>query len=80
MKDEDLINKEFEFFKYETVTHLTWEDNLEKYIGIRCKVVSVNPAHNKRFVRCQVYPSVGKIFIKHFPKELVIDQVLIIEN
>lgn len=75
MKDEDLIDKEFEFFKYETVRYLTWEDNLEKYIGIRCKMLSVNPGYNKQFVRCKVYPSIGKTFIKHFPKKLVIDQI-----
>ena len=74
MKDEELIDKEFEFFKYETVNHLTWEDNLEKYIGIRCKVIRVNPSY-EQFVRCKVYPSIGKMFIKHFPKELVIDQI-----
>jgi len=74
MKDEELIDKEFESFEYETVKHLTWEDNFEKYIGLRCKVLSVNPAH-KQFVRCQVYPFIGKMFIKHFPKELVIEQI-----
>ena len=74
MKDEELIDKEFEFFKYESVNHLTWEDSFEKYIGVRCKVLSVNPV-NKQFVRCQVYPSIGTIFYKHFPKELVIEQI-----
>jgi hypothetical protein len=74
MKDEDLIDKEFEFFKYESVKHLVWSDDIEKYIGIRCKVLSVNPAH-KQFVRCKVYPYIGKMFIKHFPKELIIDQI-----
>lgn len=75
MEDGDVINKEFEFFKYESVNHLPWEDNLEKYIGLRCKVLIVNPGYNKQFVRCKVYPSIGKTFIKHFPKELVIDQI-----
>lgn len=74
MKDEELIDKEFEFFKYETVKHLTWEDNFEKYIGIRCKVLSVNSSY-EQFVRCQVYPTIGTIFYKHFPKELVIEQI-----
>jgi hypothetical protein len=74
MKDEELIDKEFEFFKYKTVNHLTWEDNLEKYIGLRCKVLNVNTAFSQ-FARCKVYPSIGKTFIKHFPKELVIEQI-----
>lgn len=74
MKDEELIDKEFEFFKYETVRYLTWEDSFEKYIGIRCKVLIVNPSY-EHLVRCKVYPSIGKMFIKHFPKELVIEQI-----
>ena len=74
MKDEDLIDKEFEFFKYETVNHLTWEDSFEKYIGLRCKVLSINSSF-KYLVRCEVYPSIGRMFIKHFPKELVIEQI-----
>ena len=74
MKDEELIDKEFEFFKYETVKHLTWEDSFEKYIGIRCKALIVNSSF-KHLVRCEVYPSIGKMFIKHFPKELVIEQI-----
>lgn len=75
MEDKDLIGKEFDFFRYQSVAHLTWYNSLEKYIGLRCKVLSVNPGYNKQFVRCKVYPSIGKTFIKHFPKELVIDQI-----
>jgi hypothetical protein len=74
MKDEDLIDKEFDFFKYESVKHLQWLNHLEKYIGVRCKVLSVNPVH-KQFVRCQVYPAIGKSFQKHFPKKLAIEQI-----
>ena len=74
MKDENLIDKEFEFFKYESFKQLQWLDHFKKYIGVRCKVLSVNPV-NKQFVRCQVYPTIGTIFYKHFPKELVIEQI-----
>lgn len=74
MKDEELINKEFEFFKYESFKQLQWLEHFKKYIGLRCKVLNVNPV-NKEFVQCQVYQSIGKTFYKHFPKKLVIEQI-----
>lgn len=74
MEDKDLIGKEFEFFKYESVKHLEWLSNLEKNIGSRCKVLGVNTTF-KQFIRAEVYPPIGKMFIKHFPKELVIEQI-----
>lgn len=73
MEDKDLIGKEFDFFKYESVAHLSWYNELEKYTGSRCKVLDVNDTFG--FVRAQVYPTIGKQYQKHFPKELVIEQI-----
>ena len=74
MEDKDLIGKEFEFFRYQSVAHLSWYDDLEKYIGSRCKVLEVRNIAGQ-FVRAQVYPTIGKKFQKHFPKEAVIEQI-----
>lgn len=74
MEDKDLIGKEFDFFKYKSVSHLTWYNSLEKYIGTRCKVLDVHDKYGQ-FVRVQVYPTIGKKFQKHFSKELVIEQI-----
>lgn len=74
MEDKDLIGKEFDFFRYQSVAHLSWHDELEKYIGSRCKVLD---AHNTigRFIIAQVYPTIGKKFQKHFPTDQVIEQI-----
>lgn len=74
MEDKDLIGKEFDFFRYQSVAHLSWYDELERYIGSRCEVLDV-PDILGRFVRAQVYPTIGKKFEKHFPKEAVIEQI-----
>lgn len=74
MEDKDLIGKEFDFFRHQSVPHLKWHNSLEKYIGSRCKLLDVHGTL-RQFVRVQVYPTIGKKFQKHFPKELVIEQI-----
>lgn len=74
MEDKDLIGKEFDFFKYQSVAHLKWHNSLEKYIGSRCKLLDVHGTL-RQFVRVQIYPAIGKKFQKYFPTDQVIEQI-----
>lgn len=73
MEDKDLIGKEFDFFRYKDGPNLVWINDFEKYIGTRCKVIAADKYG--KFVRVQVYPTIGKNFQKHFPKEAAIEQI-----
>lgn len=74
MEDKDLIGKEFEFFKYESVPHLSWDDKYAKYIG--CKsVVQSRHSNYPQFVLSEVYPPIGKKFPKHFPTDQLKEQI-----
>ena len=70
-----MIGKEFDFFKYQSSQNLGWYDNLEKYIGSKCKVLGVLNLSGQQLVRVQVYPTIGKQFQKYLQKEEVIEQI-----
>ena len=70
-----MIGKEFDFFKYQSSQNLGWYDNLEKYIGSKCKVLGVHNLSGQQLVRVQVYPTIGKKFAKHFHTEQIKEQI-----
>lgn len=74
MEDKDLIGKEFEFFRYESVPNLKWDEEYAKYIGAKCIVVRQHMRHPHATL-ADVYPTIGKKLTKHFPTEQIKEQL-----
>ena len=74
MEDKDLIGKEFEFFKYEDVPNLKWDDEYDKYIGAKCTAIREHFRYPHATL-ADVYPTIGKRFTKHFPTEQIKEQI-----
>jgi hypothetical protein len=78
METQDIIGKEFEFFRYNDVPHLKWGDEYSKWIGSRCVVLSLHDRHPHAAL-AEVYPPIGMKFTKHFPTEQIKEQLEKIE-
>ena len=74
METQDIIGEEFEFFKYQSVPHLSWDEKYDKYIGSKAVAKSI---HNRypQFVLVQVDPTIGSKFMKHFPIDQLREQI-----
>lgn len=74
MEDKDPIGKEFEFFRYQSVPNLKWDEQYAKYIGAKCIAVRKHMRHPHATL-AEVYPTIGKKFTKHFPTDQIIEQI-----
>lgn len=74
METKDIIGKEFEFFRYQSVPNLKWDEDYAKYIGAKCVVVRPHALHSHATLT-DVYPTIGKKFTKHFPTEQIKEQI-----
>ena len=74
MEDKDIIGKEFEFFKYDDIPNLKWNEDYAKYIGSRSVVIGPHSRY-PHATMAEVYPTIGKKFTKHFPTDQIIEQL-----
>jgi hypothetical protein len=74
METKDIIGKEFEFFRYNDVPNLKWDEDYAKWIGSKCIALREHMRHSHATL-AQVYPTIGKKFTKHFPTEQIKEQI-----
>jgi hypothetical protein len=74
MEPQDIIGKEFEFFRYKDVPNLKWDEDYAKWIGSKCIAVREHFRHPHATL-VEVYPTIGKKFTKHFPTEQIKEQI-----
>jgi len=74
METKDIIGKEFEFFRYQSIPNLKWDDVYDKYIGAKCIAIREHFRYPHATLT-DVYPTIGKKFTKHFPTEQIKEQI-----
>jgi hypothetical protein len=74
METKDIIGQEFEFFHYDDVPNLKWDDAYAKYIGSKCVAIREHMRH-PHVTLAEVYPTIGKKLAKHFPTEQIKEQI-----
>jgi hypothetical protein len=75
METQDIIGKEFEFFRYSDLPHLKWGEEYSEWIGSKCVVVLRIHDRYPEATLAEVYPTIGKKFPKHFPTEQIKEQI-----
>jgi len=74
MEIKDIIGKEFEFFRYQSIPNLNWDEDYAKYIGAKCIAIREHFRYPHATL-ADVYPTIGKRFTKHFPTEQIKEQI-----
>jgi hypothetical protein len=74
MEAEDIIGKEITCFKFESDDRLKWNFEYDNLIG---KTGTVLRLHDRypQYARVKVHTSIGKIIERHFPTQMIIDQL-----
>ena len=74
MEAEDIIGKEITCFKFESDDRLKWTFEYDSLIGKTGTVLKLNDAY-PQYARVKVHTTIGKIVEKHFPTQMIIDQL-----
>ena len=74
MEPQNIIGKKFTCFKFESDDRLKWTFEYDSLIGKTGTVVKLNDAY-PQYARVKVHTTIGKIVEKHFPTQMIIDQL-----
>jgi len=74
MEPKDIIDKKFTCFKFESDDRLKWNFEYDSLIGKTGTVVKLNDTY-PQYARVKVHTTIGKIVEKHFPTQMIIDQL-----
>jgi len=74
MEPQDIIGKEFTCFKFESDDRLKWNFEYDNLIGKTGTVVKLHD-HYQQYARVKVHTTIGKTIERHFPTQMIIDQL-----
>jgi hypothetical protein len=78
MEAEDIIGKEITCFKFESDDRLKWNFEYDSLIGKTGTVLKLNDSY-PQYARVKVHTTIGKIVEKHFPTQMIKEQLEKIE-